>query len=299
LYIIKRFDPWGNPLCTCPPKYTFNPITGCGHKCKYCYITSYIKDAFHPRVKNNLIYLVEKDLRRLPPNSIVAISYSSDPYSPPEDKERNMRLILNLMKAYNMNVLIATKSNLVTRDIDIISDMNCVVSVTITTLDGSLANILETDSPSPKDRINAIEKLVDCGIPVSLRIDPIIPYVNDDLISLRELVELSSSLNIKHIVSSIYKMKPDSFKRLIEAFPEYKVKLRRLYIDSGEYKYGYRYAETKYRKRVLHLVKDLVDRYNSLAGFNVCREEFIYLNSSSCFCDAQHLLKNYIEIGKS
>ncbi|MEM2108797.1 MAG: radical SAM protein, partial [Candidatus Bathyarchaeia archaeon] len=40
--LISRFDPWRSSLCTCPPKLTFNPYTGCDHACVYCYASSYI-----------------------------------------------------------------------------------------------------------------------------------------------------------------------------------------------------------------------------------------------------------------
>ncbi|MEM2412909.1 MAG: radical SAM protein, partial [Candidatus Bathyarchaeia archaeon] len=35
--LLTWFDPWRSPLCTCPPKLTFNPYTGCDHRCVYCY----------------------------------------------------------------------------------------------------------------------------------------------------------------------------------------------------------------------------------------------------------------------
>ena len=49
--LISRFDPWHSGLCTCPPKLTFNPYTGCDHRCLYCYATSYIPNfqAVHPK----------------------------------------------------------------------------------------------------------------------------------------------------------------------------------------------------------------------------------------------------------
>ncbi|MEM2875498.1 MAG: hypothetical protein QXL67_00885 [Candidatus Bathyarchaeia archaeon] len=50
--LISRFDPWRNPLCTCPPKYSFSVYTGCSHACLYCYISSYIQRPFECRPKD-------------------------------------------------------------------------------------------------------------------------------------------------------------------------------------------------------------------------------------------------------
>ena len=52
---IQPFDPWKSPLCTCPPKYSLNPYTGCGHKCLYCYATSFIKNFYTPRPKKDFL----------------------------------------------------------------------------------------------------------------------------------------------------------------------------------------------------------------------------------------------------
>ncbi|MEM2014385.1 MAG: radical SAM protein, partial [Desulfurococcaceae archaeon] len=43
LKVIREFDPWKSPLCTCPRKYSLHPYTGCDHSCLYCYATSYIR----------------------------------------------------------------------------------------------------------------------------------------------------------------------------------------------------------------------------------------------------------------
>ncbi|MEM3166612.1 MAG: radical SAM protein, partial [Candidatus Methanomethylicia archaeon] len=61
-YVLSRFDPWNFPLCTCPGKYNLSPYTGCGHGCRYCYITSYVHDGFKPRVKDKFLLFLRRDL---------------------------------------------------------------------------------------------------------------------------------------------------------------------------------------------------------------------------------------------
>ena len=293
--VIRIFDPWKNPYCPCPKKYTLNPITGCGHKCLYCYITSYIPDAFNPRPKKNIVERVRKDLMKIPSGSVIAISYSSDPYSPPEGKLKNMRGILKLMKEYNMNILIATKSSLVLRDIDFLSDIDCVVSISITTYSDNLSKILEPGAPPTSNRLKTIKELVNHDIPVSLRVDPIIPFLTDDLTSLENLIGENIRLGVKHVVSSIYKAKPDSIRRLSEVFPELAGKWSKLYYVSGTRMFGYRYAPEVYRRNILQkirmIVKDSGMKYSKYVSFNVCREGFFDLDDRGSYCDASHLLK--------
>ena len=293
--IIRIFDPWKNPYCPCPKKYTLNPITGCGHKCLYCYITSYIPDAFNPRPKKNIVERVRKNLMKIPPESIIAISYSSDPYSPPEGKFKNMRDILKLMKEYNMNVLIATKSSLVLRDINLLSDIDSVVSISITTYSDNLSKILEPGAPPTSVRLKAIKELVDHDIPVSLRVDPIIPFLTDDLASLEKLIRENIYLGVKHVVSSTFKAKPDSIRRLSEVFPELASKWRKIYYISGTRMFGYRYAPEAYRRNILKKIRIIVKesgvKYDNDVSFNVCREGFFDLDDRKSYCDASHLLK--------
>lgn len=295
--VIRIFDPWKNPYCPCPKKYTLNPITGCGHKCLYCYITSYIPNAFNPRPKKNIVDRVEKDLRKIPSQSVIAVSYSSDPYSPPEGSLRNMRYILKLLREYNMNVLIATKSSLVLRDLDILSGMNSVVSISITSIYDELSKKLESGAPPTSVRLMTIEKLVEADIPVSLRIDPIIPFLTDNPNSLKKLVEEGVGLGVKHIVSSIYKAKADSFKRLSRSFPKLAEKWRELYYISGKRMFGYLYAPEFYRRSILEkvrvMVKNLGRKYDRDISFNLCREGFFDLDDEGSFCDASHLLNKF------
>lgn len=287
--VISHFDPWRSPLCPCPPKYTLNPYTGCGFKCLYCYITSYIKDGFRPRPKKNILKRLREEVGRINDDKVIAISYSTDPYTPPEGRLGLTRNVLKILVDNGFSILIATKSPLVLRDIDILERAKSVVSVTITTIDEALSKKLEPNAPSPYSRLRAIEKLIEKGIPVSLRIDPIIPFINDDFNLLRDLIKLASSLGVSHVVSSVYKAKPDSYKRLVSAFPNIKEDFKRIYIEFGIFLHGYRYAPYQYRYSILKRIRDLVKKYGM--NFTTCREGMRYLDDIGTFCDASHLIR--------
>ncbi|RLF51539.1 MAG: radical SAM protein, partial [Thermoplasmata archaeon] len=73
MYYIKEFDPWNSPYCTCPPKYSLNPYTGCDHCCIYCYITSYIPNAFQVRTKKDFFKKLQKDVKKIDKNKVVSL----------------------------------------------------------------------------------------------------------------------------------------------------------------------------------------------------------------------------------
>lgn len=290
--VIAKFDPWGNPLCPCPPKYGLNPYTGCGHGCLYCYITGYIPRAFQPRPKEDLLERIMRDLKKLPKGSVISLSNSSDPYTPPEAQLKLTREALSLILGEGHKVLIVTKSPLVLRDLDLFTRYKgrVVVQITITTLDEKLASVLEPNAPKPSARLEAVRRLSRAGIPTGVRLDPIVPFVNDSLDSLAAVVDAAAGAGARQLVASTYKAKPDNFARLLRAFPELADRLKDMYWTRGTYMHGQRYAPAEYRRRILEAVKAMAEA----AGlqFNVCREEFFDLNTPNTYCDGSNLLSS-------
>ncbi|AEA11568.1 Radical SAM domain protein [Thermoproteus uzoniensis 768-20] len=288
---IRPFDPWKNPLCPCPPKYGLNPYTGCGHSCAYCYISGYIPRAFQPRPKEDLLERVRRDVKKLPPGSVISLSNSSDPYTPPEAELRLTRRALSLILEAGHKVLIVTKSPLVLRDLDILSKYpgRAVVQITVTTLDERIAERLEPRAPRPSARLEAARRIAEAGIPVGVRLDPIVPYVNDSPESLSAVVAAAAEAGARQLVASTYKAKPDNFARLVKAFPEAADKLRELYWVRGVYMHGQRYAPAEYRRAVLERVKREAEARG--LQFDICREEFFDLNTPGTYCDGSHLLR--------
>ena len=110
--ILRPFDPWKNPLCTCPPKLSLNPYTGCQHGCIYCYASSYIPRFQECRPKVDLLKRLEKELAKINPDTLVAMSNSSDPYPPMEEELRLSRGCLQILKRMDCRVQVVTKSDI-------------------------------------------------------------------------------------------------------------------------------------------------------------------------------------------
>ena len=273
--LLTAFDPWKSELCTCPPKMTFNPYTGCDHGCLYCYASSYIPQFHDCRPKKNLISRLKKEAARLD-GQLISISNSSDPYPQLEQKTELTRKCLRILAKNRCKLQILTKSDMVIRDIDILEQVPCVVSITILTMNDRLSHKLEPGAPISSRRLKAIETLVNEDIPTTIRIDPIIPLVNDDL---DLLVEKVANLGVKHITCSTYKVKPDNWTRFSQRFPDVAEKLKPLYFSEGERIGRSTYLSRKIRLGLLKKAKELTEKYN--LKFGCCRERF-ELNSAAC-----------------
>jgi len=284
--LISKFDPWQSRLCTCPSKLSFNPYTGCDHTCVYCYASSYIPKFFDCRPKKNLFSRLKKEAVKLN-GEIISISNSSDPYPNLEAKTGLTRRCLEFLSRQNCKIQIITKSDLVVRDIDILRKLPSMVTLTITTNDDAKAKTIEPNAPLPSKRLKAVRTLVNKSIPVSVRIDPIIPYVNDDQ---EKLVETLASLGVKHITASTYKVKPDNWQRLSTALPEVSEKLKSLYFEYGERIGRYVYLPRDLRVKLLKNLYNVAKRHG--LKFGTCREGLSYLNTA--VCDGSWLLNKRV-----
>ncbi len=237
------------------------------------------------RPKKDFLRVLETELKhaKIMP---VSMSNSSDPYPKMEKELKITRGTLRLLSKYKFPALVLTKSNLVARDRDILENMQAVVSITITTLDEELAKKLEPFAPAPELRLSAIEKLKEKDIKVAVRVDPIIPSINDSPIMLKTLIKELASLGVDQIISSTYKAKPDNFKRVAGVFKDRAEYLRELYYERNEMVRGIRYAPKEIRYKMLKIVRSLADEY--AIPFSVCREGFAL--SSAKTCDGSHLL---------
>ena len=172
---------------------SINPYRGCEHGCFYCYARpthSYLGLSpgldFESKlfVKDGAAALLERELSA--PSyrpATIALGANTDPYQPIERQYRVTRSVLEVLARANHPVGIVTKSNLVLRDLDILSDMAAKglakVYLSVTTLDNDLARKMEPRAPTPGRRIEAIEQLAQAGVPVGVMTAPIIPTLND------------------------------------------------------------------------------------------------------------------------
>lgn len=233
--------------------------------------------------------MLRRDLRRVPEDCLVSMSNSSDPYPPIEAKLKLTRETLRVLGEFRVRVLIVSKSSLVVRDLDLLKNMRVAVTLTITTLDPRKSKIIEPNAPPPEERVKAVRVLSKSGVRVGVRIDPIIPYINDDPKEIKELVERVVRVGAQHITTSTFKAKRDSLARL-STVPGLGVKIRELYLSRGVRVKGYMYLEESVRRELL---KPIVEEAQARGvTYATCREGFKhskkYFNAPSC--DGSHLI---------
>jgi DNA repair photolyase len=170
-----------------------NPYRGCEHGCIYCYarptheylgFSAGLDFETKIMVKERAPELLRAELSssKWQPQ-IIVMSGVTDCYQLVERKLKLTRRCLEVLLEFRNPVAIITKNFLVTRDLDLLAELakhNCAsVTVSVTTLDTKLRNVMEPRTSPPQARLNAIRKLSEAGIPVSVNVAPIIPGLTD------------------------------------------------------------------------------------------------------------------------
>ena len=277
---LPVFNVVKSAFCTCLPKYNINPYLGrCTHGCIYCYAVKFpsFRGPAVPRLKlkEDIAKMAERTKKRWP----VMLSDTTDPYQPLEKEHEITRTCLKVLAERDFPVLVVTKSDLVTRDLDLFRKNQTVVSMTITAHREETARTIEPHAPPPSLRFKALEQIADEGIPTVVRIDPIIPSVNWSLEELEEIVSRAADIGVKQITTSTLKLvrglcpiirseNPPLFNVLQEAY------------KAGEWVSGYKYFDRATRWNVLSNLREIVLKHG--LKFATCREGFPQLSNTVC-----------------
>ena len=187
---------------------SINAYRGCEHGCVYCYARP--SHAYHDLspgldfetklfAKPNAAELLRQTLAKpgYTPKPI-AMGTNTDPYQPIEADYRITRSILEVCLEARHPVTITTKSARVTRDLDLLAELarlNLIaVAISITSLDPRLSGRLEPRASAPTKRLEALEKLVDAGVPAHVSVAPIIPSITDEY--LEEILEQAAARGV-------------------------------------------------------------------------------------------------------
>ncbi|MDV3456278.1 PA0069 family radical SAM protein [Sphingomonas sp. HF-S4] len=170
-----------------------NPYRGCEHGCIYCFARP--SHAYHdlsPGLDFETRLFAKPDAPALLRAELgkrgyvckpIAFGTNTDPYQPIEREWRITRGCIEVLAECNHPITITTKSDRVTRDLDLLAPMAtkglAAVMLSITSLEPRVAMTVEPRAPSPAKRLAAVRRLADAGVPVFVSMAPVIPAVTD------------------------------------------------------------------------------------------------------------------------
>lgn len=254
-----------------PFSYAINPYRGCEFGCRYCYaryaheFLELDTDAFEHKIffKQDAAWLLEQELKRLKPGTLIALGTATDPYQPLERRLRITRSLLQVFaRCSGLELGIVTKSALIARDIDLLKQIatrhKLTVHHTVTTMNTQLARILEPRAPRPDLRIRTLAKLRAAGIRAGVLCSPVMPGITDARSSIAAVARTASQAGASFFAAGALFLKPCSMPTFLsfveEHFPAQTAAYKLRYGDSA-------FVSPAYRKRIAALVDSVCKEF--------------------------------------
>src|SRR5829696_4796125 len=240
-----------NRVSGMPFRWSLNPYRGCTHSCHYCYAR-----ATHPYlglnagedfetkivVKTNMPEVLQLELgRRSWTRERVAIGTATDAYQPCEGPYRLTRRCLEALRDAATPISIVTKSTLILRDQDLLTELaqgpGATVYFTITTLDPELWRLIEPGTPPPLKRLQVLQRLSEAGVTSGVFLAPILPGITDAVESLDAVAAAAQAHGATAFGSSVLRLAPmvkEHFLGFVaETFPDLLPRYERAYTGTN------------------------------------------------------------------
>jgi DNA repair photolyase len=228
-------------------KWSLNPYMGCVHRCTFCYVRAFELRADRPfddrygrsiRVKTNVVEVLRRELARPTwEHETVAIGAATDPYQPAEGRYRLTRGCIEALGAASSPLSLITRGPLIVRDADALAEAARHASVSVTfsipTLDEEVWRKTEPGTAHPRQRLRALQELVEAGIKANVGMAPILPGISDRPEQLEEVVREARAAGACGVWANLLFLRPGTREHFLDAlaedFPEQLGHYERLY----------------------------------------------------------------------
>jgi DNA repair photolyase len=278
--------------------WSINPYIGCAFGCTYCYARyahRYVME--RGGASGTLEPGMRADVERLPPwmaferrilvkegaagalrtalarggarhrtlrsGEAIVIGTATDPYQPAERRFRVTRGLLEVLAEHKgLEIVIITKSPLVTRDLDLLSRIAGRSSITLhlslITLDRDLARRIEPRAPTPGARLRALGRLAEAGIEVGVNCMPVLPGITDNPYALEALVKAVADHGAAYLGACALRLRGSARARYLpfieREFPALHDKYRAQYSSGSQ-------VNDRYRQGLARLMARLCERH--------------------------------------
>ena len=205
-----------------PFRYTINPYRGCSHACTYCFARpthAYLGFDIGPDfdsqivVKTNAVALARAETAPARwAGDRIAMGTNTDPYQKAEGKYRLTQGIVEVLSDRRNPFSILTKSTLALRDLDrfveAVGRTQVSVDFSIATLDEDVWRETEPGTPHPRQRIAAVKRLNEAGVPSGVLVAPLLPGISDAEAQVAEVTKAAEDAGARFITPMLLFLSP-------------------------------------------------------------------------------------------
>lgn len=170
-------------------EFQIDPYVGCAHLCHYCYALNQAETDWSEEIQlhRDLENRLARELDQVEPQRVY-MGYETDPYQPGEAEHEQTRTVLGMLLSRGFSASILTKSDLVVRDLDILTAMpDAAVSFSLAFIDDSMRRVFEARTLPTGRRMDALRQCKRAGLRTSAMVCPVIPYLTDPVAIIEQI----------------------------------------------------------------------------------------------------------------
>jgi len=252
--------------------YAVNCYTGCAHGCVYCY-ARFASRFSHPRqdwgsfvdVKANAPDVLSREVKRKPAGRVM-LSSVCDAWQPVEKETLLTRRCLEILLRYGHEISALTKNALARRDFDLLSTGNVDFGVTVTTLDSSLARLIEPGASLPLQRLDVLAEAKNKGIRTYAFVGPLLPFLSDSDANISSILKAIKDIGVDYFyvdkLNLRYGVWPALLKLLHEHRPDLIADYRKICFDFA--------AKTAYSEQLASRVRQIASGLGIIDKMTLC-----------------------------
>jgi DNA repair photolyase len=252
-----------------PTNWDLNTYRGCSNGCTYCfaqYSHSYMEsDNFFDDVfvKTNVAQALDSELSKKSwKGEPIKIGGVTDSYQPLEKKYALMPDVLKVLIRHQNPVLIATKSDLILREIDLIASLaeltDVAIATTVTAMDEQTRKKIEPAAPPSIKRFEMLKKLGEMGCETAVLCTPIIPFITDGKDNLERIFSQTKEHNVGSILAWSLHLRGSTRTKFLnflkKSYPKLEQKIAQMYQTSN--------APKSYRQDLRRTIEGLRKKYD-------------------------------------
>jgi DNA repair photolyase len=258
-------------------KWSLNPYGGCVHKCRFCFAVQYrvvadqgTQHDFGTRlfIKTNVVDVLGRELQRPGlQGEHITVGTATDPYQPVEGRYKLTRGALALLRDHCNPVSLLTKSPMIVRDVDVLAELARLASAevffSITTVDLHLWPTLEPGTANPFQRLRAMRRLREAGVPAGVLMAPVLPGLTDSAACIEGVAAAAREHQAAFFSANVLRLAPHVKEFYLgfigDEYPDLLGRYERAYPGT--------YAPPKYREQLNQRIERIRAEYGFSGGW--------------------------------
>ena len=195
---------------------TLDVTRGCGGQCVFCHARAYAgapapgELQLHDELPGQLKAAITSPRRRSPLPRWVLVNSLSDCFLGGPEVVEVTRRCLEVLVTHRIGISLSTRGRMPDPVIELLGKhaRHTRVFVPVAAMDDAYTRAWEPGTALPHKRMLLVRRLMEAGLHPKIRLDPVIPFVNDTTASLRSTFSAVAGMGLSSVTVSFMHLRP-------------------------------------------------------------------------------------------